>query len=363
MAAVVRGGDEISAAVRNDRAHFDRGKRQRRLDGRAELFEARARARRDEECPRLEAAEQESSVIIDQVGLVEDDDLPGVPRSDVPDHVSHGLQLRGGVGVRGVDDMQDDVGVADLLQGRAERLDELVREVAHEADGVGQRVDPAVGCLRATDGGIERREQRVLDEDSRAREPVEKARLPGVGVAGDRDGWDRVALAFGPLRIARGRIVADLAAQQRHLGADAATVELDLRLTRTAGAHARAARADLATGLTAHGVTPSAKSREQVFELRELDLGLALTALGVLAEDVEDHRGPVDDLDLHDVFEGAALARRQLGIGDHRVGADRSDDVAQLLRLAAPHISRRVGMRPALQHAVEDDGARGLGEG
>ena len=30
--------------------------------------------------------------------------------------------------------------VGDLLERRAERLDELVRQVAHEADGVGERV-------------------------------------------------------------------------------------------------------------------------------------------------------------------------------------------------------------------------------
>ena len=44
------------------------------------------------------------------------------------------------VGVRPVDDVQQHVGVGDLLERRAERLDELVRQVAHESDGVGERV-------------------------------------------------------------------------------------------------------------------------------------------------------------------------------------------------------------------------------
>ena len=195
-----------------------------------------------------------------------------------------------GSGCARVDDVHDDVGVADLFERRAEGLDELVRQVAHEADGVGQRVHAAVGGLGAADGGIERREQRVLDEHARAGEPVEQARLAGVRVAGDRDRGDRVALALGPLRVARGREVADLTAQQRHPRADAAAVELDLGLTGSARAHARAARADLATGLTAHRVTPAAQAREEVLELGELDLRLALAALGVLAEDVEDDR-------------------------------------------------------------------------
>ena len=39
------------------------------------------------------------------------------------------------------------------------------------------------------------------------------------------------------------------------------------------------------------------------------DLRLALPALRVLGEDVEDQRGAVDDLDLDDVLELAQLAR------------------------------------------------------
>jgi hypothetical protein len=50
----------------------------------------------------------------------------------------------------------------------------------------------------------------------------------------------------------------------------------------------------------------------------------------VLGEDVEDQGRAVDDLDLDDVLEGAALARRELGVGDDGVGALGDDDVAQL---------------------------------
>ena len=54
---------------------------------------------------------------------------------------------------------------------------------------------------------------------------------------------------------------------------------------------------------------------------------------------------------------------RELGVGDDGVGAEGGDDVAQLLRLAPAEVGRRVGMRAALQHAVEHDGAGRLGEG
>ena len=86
--------------------------------------------------------------------------------------------------------------------------------------------------------------------------------------------------------------------------------------------HARAC-AHLAAGLTRHRLAPAAEAREEVLQLRELDLRLALPALGVLAEDVEDDRRAVDDLDLDDVLERTPLVGGELGVGDDGVGAER----------------------------------------
>ena len=49
--------------------------------------------------------------------------------------------------------------------------------------------------------------------------------------------------------------------------------------------------------------------REAVAELGELDLDHALLARGVLGEDVEDQRDPVDDVDLEELLEVALLGR------------------------------------------------------
>ena len=59
---------------------------------------------------------------------------PPAPRSSWPS----------GSGSRAVDDVQDQVGAGDLLQRRAERLDQLVRQVPDEADRVGQGEGPPV---------------------------------------------------------------------------------------------------------------------------------------------------------------------------------------------------------------------------
>src|SRR5690606_36961894 len=149
--------------------------------------------------------------------------------------------------------------------------------------------------------GIQRGEQRILDEHARAREGVQQTRLSCVRVTRDRNRRDRIALALGALRVARWREIADLPTKQCHPSADATTIELDLRLAWASRAHSRSPGADLATGLTAHRVAPTTQARKQIFELRELDLSLALTALRVLAEDVQDDGGAVDDLHLDNV--------------------------------------------------------------
>ena len=143
---------------------------------------------------------------------------------------------------------------------------------------------------------------------------------------------------------------------------DPATVELDLGLTGAPRPHA-VSSSDLATGLAGHRFTPTAQSREQVLELGEFDLRLALPALRVLAEDIEDHRGAVDDLHLDDVLEGAPLARGEFSVDDHGVRTCSRDDPAELLGLALAEVGARIGVSAALEQAVEDDGSRGLGEG
>ena len=83
----------------------------------------------------------------------------------------------------------------------------------------------------------------------------------------------------------------------------------------------------------------------------------------MLAEDVEDDCGAVDDLHLHDVFERTPLARREFGVGDDGVCAQGRDDVAELFGLAASEVRAGVGVRTALQEPVEHACTRRLGEG
>ena len=260
-----------------------------------------------------------------------------------------------------VHDVQQDVGLADLLQGRAERLDELVRQGPDEAHGVAEGVGAPVRRLRAPDRGVQGREQRVLHQHPGAGEPVEQAGLARVGVPGDRD---RGHVVPAPPRAAgdAGRCHRrDLAPQLGHPGPDPAAVQLDLGLTGATRADARAA-GDPPTGLPGHRVAPTAQPREQVLQLGELDLRLALLGLGVLGEDVQDQRGPVDHLDLDDVLERTTLGWRELTVHDHGVRPRVRDQVGELGGLARAQVGTRVRVGAALQQPVEHLRARRLGQ-
>ena len=67
---------------------------------------------------REDGAQQGNLLGRGQVGLVQRDQLRDLRGSlDRVDDRTHGLHLGDRVGVRGVHDVQDDVGLADLLQG------------------------------------------------------------------------------------------------------------------------------------------------------------------------------------------------------------------------------------------------------
>jgi hypothetical protein len=68
-----------------------------------------------------------------------------------------------GIRVRAVNYVDHQVGVGHLFQRGSERLDDVVRQVPDEPDGVGQRVNAPVGRPAAAGGRIEGREKRVFD--------------------------------------------------------------------------------------------------------------------------------------------------------------------------------------------------------
>ena len=156
-------------------------------------------------------------------------------------------------------------------------------------------------------------------------------------------------------RVARWRLdLLEPPPEQRDAPAREAAVGLELRL-------AGAARADAAA--EALEVLPHpAHARQVVFELRELDLQLALGRDGVLRENVEDQLRPVDDARVESVLEVALLRRVELVVDDHALGARLAEAHLQLLELALADVGAAGRPRPSLNDGADRLDARSAGE-
>ena len=142
---------------------------------------------------------------------------------------------------------------------------------------------------------------------------------------------------------------------------DAAAVDLELRLARAAGADLGAAGRGAAALLRERRAL-AADAGQPVAQQGQLHLRLALLAVGVLGEDVEDHRGAVDGRAPEELLEVALLGRGELVVEHHGVAVGLEGDLAQLLGLALADVGGRVGRGAALHEARHLVGAGGVDE-
>jgi hypothetical protein len=156
-----------------------------------------------------------------------------------------------------------------------------------------------------------------------------------------------------PLHVAGLGQLPEVTAQSGDAAADAPAVDLHLGLAWAAASADAAAHA-------VQALTPAAQPGQQVVELRQLDLRLALSAGGVLGEDVEDQGRAVDHLCVDQLLQPAKLARRELVVHDHGVRALSLDHLGDLEDLALPDEGAGVRAGPALQGRVDDLGTGGF---
>ena len=151
--------------------------------------------------------------------------------------------------IGGVDDVEQQVGVGGLVERRAERRDEIVRQLLDEADGVGDE-DRRLGRRHEpADRRVERREQLVGDVDVAAGQRAHQRRLAGVRVADERD-RRQLAAALAPRLARRPRCATSSSLELGDAIADAPAIELERAL---AGA--------LAADAAAHAIAAAARPR------------------------------------------------------------------------------------------------------
>ena len=189
----------------------------------------------------------------------------------------------------------------------------------------------------AAGAGVERREQLVLDQHAGLGQRVHQRALAGVGVADQRD-RGHVAAA-GDLALLPRLDLGQLRLELLDPVPDQPAVFLELLLARAP--HADAALVPRQVG--PHPLEPG----HRVFELRQLDLEMRLVRLRVGGEDVEDHLGAVDHLDLELLLEVARLGRAQVVVEDDDVGLLGLDDRLELLDLARADVGGDVDLRAA----------------
>ncbi len=175
--------------------------------------------------------------LIEQVDFVHRLDQPVLDRvveAEIDQHVEHIGPLRLAVRMMGVADVDDDIRFGDLLQGGPESGDQMGRQVGDKADRVGQDRLAARGQREAPHRRVERREQHVPGGDRGAGQPVEQRRLPGIGIADQRDHRIRHAAARLAMQSPCPPGGVELALQSSDPLADQPAVDFELAFARSA---------------------------------------------------------------------------------------------------------------------------------
>ena len=138
---VVQLGQAATVGVGHQQVH-GRSVRELLLDALPKLLQTLAADAADEHGVGVAQAELLAPLLVEQVGLVEDEQARAVAGADLLerllDRAAHQLLL--GLRRGGVEHMQEQIGPAGLLERRRERVDELVGQLSDEADGVGEQI-------------------------------------------------------------------------------------------------------------------------------------------------------------------------------------------------------------------------------
>ena len=129
--------------------------------------------------------------------------------------------------------VQHEIGRQHLFERRAKGRDQIVRQIGHEADRVGQDDFAARRQFERAHCGVERGEEHVGGQHARVHEAIEQRRFARVRVADE--GYDRIghALARAAMQRARALDLFEVALQADDLVADHATVAFELAFAGT----------------------------------------------------------------------------------------------------------------------------------
>src|SRR5262245_56813704 len=250
--------------------------------------------------------------------------------------------------------VHEDVGFGQLLERRFERRYELVGQLLDEADRVGEHERRVRRDRDQASSGVQRHEEPIGGGQRGTGQPIQQRGLAGIRVTHERDdGHAARASAVTeqpPMHAHPPELLADLP----DAVPDEPTIRLDLLLTRTASPDT--------TAQTLEVLPLTDEARQEIGELGELHLELALHRSRALREDVEDQRGAVDDAHPDRAAEVAPLDPRKRVVGDHQAGPLPLRQRLDLLDLALAEVETGCRRPSLLGDATDDRRARRFGE-
>ena len=132
---------------------------------------------------KMPAQGEESGRIAHLVDLVEDDQHLVRIGAEIGQDAHGGVVELHHLRLRGIEYVDQKIGERGFLERGVEGFDQLMREFAHEADGVGEQQRLLVRQGDLARGGIERGEEFVLDENVGPGEPMQERGFADIGVA------------------------------------------------------------------------------------------------------------------------------------------------------------------------------------
>lgn len=237
-----------------------------------------------------------------------------VRRENFVKHGLNGETLFATIRRGGVADMQNEIGEPHFLKGRAERLNEFVRQVGDETHRVRQH--DIAGAVQADAAhfrvkGFKKARARLT---AAARQRVEKSGFPGVAVSDEGDDLQvlSVSAARALCRLCA-REFREFAPRVEKAAIQKAAVKFQLPLAGPGGFGGGAALSfKVCPGAHEAGALPG--------EARERDLQASGARARADGEDLKNKTRAVEHLRAEDIFQVALLARREGGVYEDEFG-------------------------------------------
>jgi len=295
--------------------------------------------------------------IVQYVNLVKNVENRLAAATNLFKDILYGINLPYHIGIRDIDNVQQQVGQDSFLKGCLKRSDEVMRQIFYEADGVTQEHFQASLESPLFRSRIESGKESVLNQNVGIGNFIEQCAFTGVCVTDDTN-FEQLfpATDFPQLSFVD---IYELLFQLGDSFLDDSSVDFELLFAGTSGADAAYDSCGGCAAGTCNAVKVRPHSRQTrigVFELGEVNLQLCLPCFRTGGEDVEDELAAVNDLFLDNLLEVANLGRREVIIKDDDICFESFYPLCELCGLSRTDIESGIYTADFLLEPVDDDG-------